>query len=98
MLALKLQGKLGEKVWRVLVPRVYMETSLVVQWLGVCLPMQGTQVWEDLTCRRAAKPVLHNYWSHVPRAHALQQESHCNETLVHQNEEQPLLAATRESL
>ena len=61
VLSLKLQGKLGEKVWCVLVPRVYMETSLVVQWLGVCLPMQRTQVWEDPTCRRAAKPVLHDY-------------------------------------
>ena len=31
--------------------------SLVVQWLRICLPMQGTQVralvWEDPTCRGA---------------------------------------------
>ena len=56
--------------------------SLMAQWLGVCLPMQGTRVralvWEDPTCHRAAKPVLynywawalelasHNYWAHVP--------------------------------
>ena len=37
-------------------------TSLVVQWLRIRLPMQGTQVRalvrEDLTCRRAAKPPL----------------------------------------
>ena len=30
------------------------ETALVVQWIGICLPMQGTQVrslvWEDSTC------------------------------------------------
>ena len=35
--------------------------SLVVQWLGICLPMQGTWVqylvWEDPTCHGAAKPV-----------------------------------------
>ena len=42
-------------------------TSLVAQWLRICLPMQGTQVrslvWEDPTCRGAAKPVHHNYWA-----------------------------------
>ena len=39
--------------------------SLVVQWLRVCLPMQGTRVralvWEDPTCRGATGPVSHNY-------------------------------------
>ena len=39
--------------------------SLVVQWLRICLPMQGTWVralvWEDPTCRGATKPVCHNY-------------------------------------
>ena len=38
--------------------------SLVVQWLIVCLPMQGTRVralvWEDPTCHGAAGPVSHN--------------------------------------
>ena len=58
-------------------------TSLVAQWLGICLPMQGTQVrplvWEDPTCCGATKPVRHsywlcalepkshNYWAHVPQ-------------------------------
>ena len=40
-------------------------TFLVVQWLRIHLPMQGTQVQalvrEDPTCRGAAKPVRHNY-------------------------------------
>ena len=40
--------------------------SLVVQWLGVHLPMQGTRVralvWEDCTCRGAAGPVRHSCW------------------------------------
>ena len=40
-------------------------TSLVVQWLGVRLPMQATRVRalarEDPTCRRAAGPVSHSY-------------------------------------
>uniref|UniRef100_A0A8C0CCV2 EMAP like 1 n=1 Tax=Balaenoptera musculus TaxID=9771 RepID=A0A8C0CCV2_BALMU len=39
--------------------------SLVVQWLRICLPMQGTRVrslvWEDPTCCGATKPVRHNY-------------------------------------
>ena len=38
--------------------------SLVVQWLRICLPMQGTRVqalvWEDPTCRGATGPVTHN--------------------------------------
>ena len=39
--------------------------SLVVQWLRICLPMQGTWVRglvrEDPTCHGATKPVCHNY-------------------------------------
>ena len=42
-------------------------TSLVAQWLRIHLPMQGTRirslVWEDPTCRRATKPMCHNYWA-----------------------------------
>ena len=41
------------------------KASLVVQWLRIHLPMQGTQVRalvrEDPTCLRATKPVCHNY-------------------------------------
>ena len=50
-------------------------TSLVAQWLRICLPMQGTQVQslvqEDPTCYGATKPVCHNYW-----AWALESVSH----------------------
>ena len=39
--------------------------SLVVQWIRICLPMQGTQVgsWvqEDSACIGATKPEHHNY-------------------------------------
>ena len=39
-------------------------TSLWVQWIRICLPMQRTQiqslVWEDLTCCGAIKPVHSN--------------------------------------
>ena len=42
-------------------------TSLVAQWLRIRLPTQGTRVRalvrEDPTCRRAIKPVCHNYWA-----------------------------------
>ena len=46
---------------------VSLGTSLVAQWLRICLPMQGTRVWalvrEDPTCHGATKPVHHSYWS-----------------------------------
>ena len=52
--------------------------SLVVQWLRICLPMQGTRVralvWEDHTCRGATRPVSHNYWACTSGACAPQQE------------------------
>ena len=42
-------------------------TSLVVQWLRIRLPMQGTWirslVRDDPTCHGATKPVCHNYWT-----------------------------------
>ena len=52
--------------------------SLVAQWLRICLPRQGTRVralvWEDPTCRRATRPVSHNYWARASGACAPQQE------------------------
>ena len=48
------------------VKTVLLRTSLVVQWLRIHLPTQGTWVRalvrEDPTCCRATKPVCHNYW------------------------------------
>ena len=50
--------------------RYYLKESgefPVVQWLRICLLMQGTWVqslvWEDPTCCGATKPVCHNYWA-----------------------------------
>ena len=44
---------------------VNLGASLVAQWLGIHLPMQGTGIRallrEDPTCHGAAKPVSHNY-------------------------------------
>ena len=43
---------------------------IVLQWLRIHLPMQGTWVQalvrEDLTCHGATKPVSHNYWACAP--------------------------------
>ena len=51
--------------------KVSWGTSLVVQWLRVHLPMQGTRAWslvrEDSTCHRATKPMCCNYWACVPQ-------------------------------
>ena len=42
-----------------------VRTSLVAQWLRMCLSMQGTRVralvQEDPTCHGATKPVRYNY-------------------------------------
>ena len=42
-----------------------MRTSLMIQWLRIYLPMQGTQVrslvQEDSTCLMATKPKCYNY-------------------------------------
>ena len=49
----------------VLLKMVKIGASLVAQWLGLRLPMQGTRVralvQEDPTCRGATKPERHNY-------------------------------------
>ena len=74
----------------------YMRTSLVVQWVRIRLPMQGTRVqfliWEDSTCHgitnrcsTTTEPVLQN------------KSSRHNEKSGHPNKEQPLLTTTRES-
>ena len=44
-----------------------LRASLGAQWIRIPLPRQGKQVrtlvWEDPTCRRATKPMHHNYWA-----------------------------------
>ena len=44
---------------------MFSRTYLVAQWMGICLPIQGTQfqslVWEDSACRVAAKLESCNY-------------------------------------
>ena len=58
--------------------KMYLWASLVVQWLRICLPMQGTQVralvWEDPTCHGATRPMSHNCQACASGACAPQQE------------------------
>ena len=50
----------------------YLRTSLVFQWLRICLPMQPTPawslLWEDPMCRRATKPMHSESVNHNWRA------------------------------
>ena len=73
----KLIQPLWRTVWRFL-KKLKVGDSLVVQWLRICLPMQGTRVralvWKDPTCRGATRPVSHNCWACVTGACAPQQE------------------------
>ena len=67
--------------------RAHHRDFLVVQWLRIHLPMQGTWVqslvWEDPTCLRATKPLCHNYWSPHSRACEPQLlKSECPEPVV----------------
>ena len=47
------------------VKETVVQTSLVIQWLRICLPVQGTWIQslaqEDSTCLGATKPMCHNY-------------------------------------
>ena len=77
-------------------------TSLVAQWMRICLPVPGTWiqslVQEDPTCHTTAKPVHPNCWT--PRA---PEPMLCSKRSLHSekpapcNEEWPLLLASRES-
>ena len=77
-LKLSLESDICQKLW--------VGASLVVQWLRICLAMQGTWVWslvqEDPTYRRATKSIWHNYWS--PRAAARESVCHKERSCVMQ--------------
>ena len=87
--------------WRFDLGRVFLEageniselskrTSLVVWWIRIRLPMQGTWVWslvqEDPTCWGAAEPVHRNFWGWAlepalcnKRSHHKEKPKHCNQ-------------------
>ena len=78
----QINHKKDSSLWKDLVELIWLtkeRASLVAQWLGVCLPVQGTRVqalvWEDPTCRGAARPVGHNYWACASGACARQREA-----------------------
>ena len=90
------QKKIGKSKLRVM---GNTGTSLVAQWLRICLPVQGTRVralvQEDPTCHGAPKPVRHNYWASVPQLLKparlelvpRNKRSHRHEKPEHRNEE-----------
>ena len=63
--------------------KMWRRTSPVVQWLRICLPMQGTGVQalvqEDPTCHGATKPVHLEPMLHNKRSHWNEKPVHCNE-------------------
>ena len=88
-------------------------SSLEVQWIWICLLMQGARVWslvwEDSTCQEAIKPMCH-YWAHGLEFSATTTEpacsdywsprasSPCSSTVKPlQWEQRPLLTTVRES-
>ena len=90
----------SEKQFGSFIQRCMYGTSLVVQWLRICLPMQATLVWslvqEDSTCLGATKLMCHNYWvcplkTCAPQEKLSQWEDHDG------YKEYPPLAETRES-
>ena len=72
-----------------LISRCFSGTSLMVWWIRIHLPMQGTWVQslvrDDSTWR--GPPMRHNYWSlHAQRLSLVSNKrSHCNEKHVHCN-------------
>ena len=71
------------------------QTSLVVQWIVICLTTQ--EIWiqslaqEDSTCHEATNPVCHNYKACTPRAHAPQEKPPQWEACSHQRTVAPTL-------
>ena len=65
-------------------------TSLLVQWLRVCLLKQGTWVWslvqEDSTCCGATKPMHHNHWACALEPRHRNKISHHSEKPTHLNQ------------
>ena len=84
----------------------WLKTSLVVQWLRIHLPMQGSRVWsltrEDPMCLGATKPMSHNYWASAPEpgthnswVHVLQlQKPEHLEPVLHKEKPPPWEAPT----
>ena len=95
---LKLTSKTGKESSLLLGYRDFMDfniktqkrTSLVVQWLGICLTLQRTLVQslvrEDSTCREATKPMCQDYWACALELMLHNKRSHCNKKSTHRKE------------
>lgn len=81
-------GSLRLKIWK------YLGAFLVIQWLGVGLPMQGT--WVSSLIRELGSHMLWGNWAHTPNywSPCALKSMPCNERNHHK--EKPLLSATRE--
>ena len=86
--------------------QLYAKTSLVVQWLRIHLPMQGSLPWSGKILHAAeqpsprattTEPTLCNYRSRRTGSLCSTLRNHLSEKLTHHNKEQPLLAAAIES-
>ena len=70
-------------------PKKHSGASLVVQWLRIHLPIQGTWVWsmvqEDTTCCGATEPVCHNYWACALEPRNCNKRNYHNEKPAHCN-------------
>ena len=85
--------------------QVYNGAFLVVRWLRIHLPMQGTRiqplVWEDSTCYMVSKPKLLSQHSRACKPQVLKpthlepvlcnKRSHHNDEPLHYNEKYPCL-------
>ena len=73
-------------------------TSLMVQWIRIRLPMQGTWIWslsqEDSTCLGATKPIYRNYGARVLR---LLKPKHSRACVLQQEKPPQWEAATKSS-
>jgi len=58
-------------------------SSLVVQWLRICLPTQGTKVqslgWKTSTHHGTMRPTCCNYWACTLEPMLCKKRSHCDE-------------------
>ena len=81
-------------------PKEWYGTSLVTQWVGICLPMQGNTSSVLGSGLQAATSSKHTETTEarVPRACVSNERNHRSEKPQLCNEERLPLSATRESL
>ena len=91
----------AKKFYKLQKIKVKSRTSLGMQWIGICLPAQGTLVWslaqEDSTCGGAADPRATAPEAHTPGTCAsTTREAAARRSSCAATREQPLLSTTGE--